>query len=818
LNLTFLYLAAIYLLALFCWRRLAIAIPWLVGAFFYLLVLIFLFRPLTGPFESVPADIPLGLYPWSGVYPSIQTDNPEINDVILQLVPWAHQVRESWKHFEAPLWNSAAGAGYPLLGNGQSSAFSPFRLLGLPLLLGQSFTLEAALKLLVALSGAYLYMRRRKFSEGAAILTAITFSFCTFQIVWLHFPLSSVSVFLPSLFLAVDFVLERATYRRFFFLTFIFLMLLLNGQPEMAAHSVFITSLYLLWMVVAERCQTPLRSIGTIIAAGIAAVVLALPVLLPFLEALPLSQRYDFLQATGLPLLRLDPRFLVLFVQPQFYGTFANRNIWGPGNAEFISGYAGVFAVAAWLAFVVHFVRRRTLRDPMLFFVCVVPLLLWIIMGWPLLSDAFHHLPVFSLAANGRLRMVLCWCVAVLAGAALDRFVGTSERMPMLVGLAALGGALLWIFTHHVFPEQQDFEEALITTLPRIAVLLTALLGVLALKLRIPPRVAGVLLTAVVAGDLLAFAIPWSPVVPAEDMFPETHLLRSMHNRYSLNGGPQVNPFRIAGTGPNFFPNSAAMFGFEDIRAHDPMASTKSLGALRIFAGYTTSDYFAMLSKIDHPLIDFLNVRYVITSPDEYLPSDHFGMVYSGVDGKIFQNLRVLPRFYPVRNVIVEFDDVRRMSLILSNQDWEHSVVVKRLPTWLIDRIRGDLFAPLPENAPAAKVTILSSSPREFVLHIRAPRWTFIASSQPQWPGWRIYRGEEEVKTIETNGLFTGFLAPPGDSEMRMVYHPRSFYVGMYVALVCAGVLVLLLVRATLLSRRRRPGRNDDSNSAVRFI
>ena len=45
-------------------------------------------------------------------------------------------------------WNWAAGGGYPLLANGQSSAFAPFRLIALPLELGHSLACEAALKLL----------------------------------------------------------------------------------------------------------------------------------------------------------------------------------------------------------------------------------------------------------------------------------------------------------------------------------------------------------------------------------------------------------------------------------------------------------------------------------------------------------------------------------------------------------------------------------------------------------------------------------------------------------------------------------------------
>ena len=46
---------------------------------------------------------------------------------VMQIVPWAAQVRDLWRSFHIPLWNDLAGAGYPLLANGQSSAFSFIR-------------------------------------------------------------------------------------------------------------------------------------------------------------------------------------------------------------------------------------------------------------------------------------------------------------------------------------------------------------------------------------------------------------------------------------------------------------------------------------------------------------------------------------------------------------------------------------------------------------------------------------------------------------------------------------------------------------------
>src|SRR2546427_358531 len=97
-----------------------------------------------------------------------------------------------------PTW-LFVGAIYALaagLANGQSGAFSILRIAALPLPLGYSFTAEAALKMLIALTFTFLFCRRRGYSELASTIGAIGFGFCTFIAAWLHFPHTTAAVFL----------------------------------------------------------------------------------------------------------------------------------------------------------------------------------------------------------------------------------------------------------------------------------------------------------------------------------------------------------------------------------------------------------------------------------------------------------------------------------------------------------------------------------------------------------------------------------------------------------------------------------------------
>ena len=807
MNWTFLYVAVIYFGGVFLWKRRNAEPRWPVAVLFYLLVLLFMFRPMTMSWVNVPADYASRLFPWQPFFPETSAQNAEINDVILQMVPWANQVREDWRSFRFPLWNESAGGGYPLLGNGQSGGLSILRLIALPLTLGDSFTAEAAFKFLAAMVFSFLFMRRRGRSEEASIVTAISFGFCTFLVVWLHFPHASVAAFLPALFYGMERLLEGYSHGRLLFCSAVFATLLLNGHPETAAHLVVGAGLYAGWFLLASPARRKFRRVLSIAAAGVLGLLIALPMVLPLLEALPFSQRYEMLKEIPHPVPVTDARFLVNFFQVDFYGTVGARNIWGPGIAEVLSGYAGILAFVSWFAVGFQVVRMRAWKRDAglvegesapvevlsdgrsaLFFLLASFLLLWIILGWPVLSDLFHKLPLFEIAANGRLRVVLCFFLSVLAGTFID-LVRTRQGRPAAVfGLWAGVVALVIAFSWNQFPTTEALEHSVLTTIPRLLVLVAV--AVLLVNSPRVKRFATLALIGFCAGDLWTFDLYWNPVLPKDRLYPTTPLLRFLEKKQS--DPESIRPFRMAATSSTFFPNSAGMFGLEDIRSHDPMSYGKYLGALRAFTGYSSFDYFGMLKNFEHPFIDYLNVRFILTTPYEDYRSARFVEIYSGLDGKIYENRDVLPRFFPAKFVFNEFDDKKRLEAILKNQDWSNSVHLKRIPSNLAKFVGPDLLAPRPADARLASVKVKQVRGDEFRLDIDAPRWTLIVGSQPYWQGWKIRRnGNERLSMIEVNGAFMGFLVPPGKSTVRVYYFPLSFYVGLAISLFTILILVI---------------------------
>lgn len=798
MNFTFLYVAALYFAGIFIWRRFGTSIPWRNAIFFYLLVLLFLFRPLTQAYVNVPADYLFRLFPWRGMPSDLQNRNPEINDVILQMVPWAQQVRTSWRSGHVPLWNWSTGGGYPLLANGQSAALSPFRIAALPLGLGNGLTCEAALKLLVALTFTYLFTRRRRFSEAASIVSAVSFGFSTFIVVWLYFPHSAVVALVPALFLGLDLVIAAARPRRVIFLAGVLGAMVLSGHPESVAHSVLAGALYSLFALLhvarrtsaTERRRAVLQRVVALAISGGLALLLAAPFILPFLEAMPRSQRYQWLHGAGSKLIRYELSYVTSMIHPEFYGLQRKENVWGPGIAEAVCGYGGVLGWIGWIALVLELMRRRKVTWFEAFHIVSLPLFIGIALGWYGFGDVFERLPLFSLAANGRLRLVVCWVVAVMAGMVVDQLRTRRGILVLATAIFAVAFALTFLTQR---PESwYHVRDAWLTSIPRWIVVAAALASLTL----IPRRAAHLLLLSVITFDLWMFGMNWNPVVDARQLYPPTPLIGLL--RYDLDKRGELS--RIAGTSAALFPNSAALYGFEDIRAHDPMANGRYLGALRVFAGYSSDQYFAFLKKLDTPYVDFLNVRYVITSPLEWFDPP-WRMIYSGPDGRIFVNPRTVSRFFVPQNVQVEFEEHARLRAMIRDQDFAHTVYLERLPTSYSRPVQLQVMNAAHDSRPRAAISHLRRIDDGYSMIVDARQWSFIASSQPNFPGWKIYRnGSERIKPVETNENFIGFIVPPGRSAITVVYRPLSFTVGAWLAALAAAAMV---VAYGLDSRRR---------------
>jgi hypothetical protein len=783
-NPTWLYTGAVYAGAVWLARRGGIDLPRRVAVFFFALVFVFFYPVLTQDAVNTSVDYLGTLPPWEYTVPAgYQAGNVQLNDLALQIVPWAHQVREGWRSLHVPLWNNFAGAGYPLLASAQSSALSPLRILGLPLSLAHALSFEAAMKVLIALTFTFLWCRRRGYSEIASAAGAVAFGFSTFMIVWLHFPLITTACLVPAVFYVLDLLSERVTYGRFVALAAIGAAMLFGGHPETVSHTAFLAALYVLWLVFVQRASK--RMLLAIGGAAVVTVLLAAPFLAPFAEAVTKSKRYQELETrTDVSALAYTdwPAAILLF-SPQFHGAMPHE-AWGPSHAESISGFAGILGAAGWLAVTVHVVRARKWRSHEAFFCLAAVLAVAVILDWPGIGALFRT--VFHLAANMRVRLLLVLILAVLTACAVDLIA--RDRTSFLIGIGGAGALLVVAYFTSNFWTPHQRETAILAMVPSACVLALALWSAAAR----PPLsyVATLALLTAIVAELWIPTRDWNPVVSSGWMYPKTPMLRALDDL--TKDVPKNAPFRIVANAATFFPNVSAVYGYEDVRAHDPMVNGRYIGLLAHVAGYDPTEYFARWPDWEHPLLDYLNVRYVLTSARGELPAP-YQLRYDGSDGRIFENSEARPRFFAVRNVEIEFNDAMYAQR-LKERDWGETALLDRLDVETPQQ-RVDFFQPRPANAPLATAEIREATPTDYRLHVRAPRWSLVVSSVPWWPGWKVERNGARVQPIRVNGAFLGFAVPPGELDVRVWYDPWTFRLGAITAIATLVALAAYGVR-----------------------
>lgn len=245
------------------------------------------------------------------------------------------------------LWYPYEFSGFYLHGEGQAGLYHPLNQLAyrwLPYTL--AFGVEILRSYAFALLGAHLFFRRHGLPIGAALLGAIYFAFCGFQLLhYMHPNLVAATAHLPWLLLALDVLVRGGTtpLRRALAAPLYALLTasqLLLGHPQAIWLTACVEALYAAMLLV-EGARAPLLRAGVAKALGVLAAAIQL---LPTWDAYQHSNRAA---GQGDGSFSLHPYNFAQLVQPYlFEGRVLRRH-----TTEF-GLYAGAFGVIAllWLA------------------------------------------------------------------------------------------------------------------------------------------------------------------------------------------------------------------------------------------------------------------------------------------------------------------------------------------------------------------------------------------------------------------------------------------------------------------------------------
>ena len=377
--------------------------------------------------------------------------NRLLMDPVLQFQPWLEFNRRMMRSGRLPLWNPDAGCGAPHLANGQSAVFDPFHLLAY---LGEtpgSYAWIAAGRLFAAGLGMFLLARSWGLGFWGRWFAGLVYPFCGFLVVWLLFPVTSVAIWMPWLFLAVNRVFRVPCSRSAGILAVATMLVVLGGHIQTSAHVLLAGGLYAAWRWIGRRVGDFDRrrvlvawTLGTLMGLGLAAVQI-----LPMAAYLSRSPVWGERRREGHAWWTVvRPRILdaACTALPYAYGSQRRghpnlaRALGVHNLNESAGGYVGL-ATLLWLTPLAFRVRRRSPRVAFL-----LPIAAFGAMGAfaiPPVDNLLRACPVLDVTDNRRLTLWLAFGLTLLGGIGIDHLgrtyrLGRAWIVSWLIGAAGL--------------------------------------------------------------------------------------------------------------------------------------------------------------------------------------------------------------------------------------------------------------------------------------------------------------------------------------------------------------------------------------------
>lgn len=767
----------------------------------------------------VPGDILTGMYfPWLdykwGHVVGVPVKNPLISDVTSQIFIWKSQAMQLFKDFQFPLWDNKILSGVPLLASYQAGAFYPFNVFYFFLSDAYAFSFVVVSQTVLSLIFMFLYLKQLRLSRLAAIWGSLVFSFSAFAMVWSQWgTVVHAGLYLP---LALYFLEKYENSRKVRFLAavpFLIACSIFAGHPQISIYLIIFTFLYLFgrfFLINGTSWEKVKKEIGNLffpLLAVFFGLLISSVQLLPsvelYLNSFRESESYISEGNFGI----LPWRRLIAFVAPDFFGNPTTANYWAEWNYQETAFYLGVVPlVFILIALVRGLGKRGTGRHNFLYLGAFFVLLLFIFDSPLAKLPYLFKFPFLSQSYASRGIYLLTFVAAVLTALGLNSYFKKELDKKELAFLTLLG--LVWLA--FVWGVKNSWEvlgflfagkEGSRLVAWRNLILPTAILGgsifiLWIRKLFVPKKFHFLVyfgLLFLLLFDLYRFSAKYLPFVKKDLVFPETAIISFLQR--------QEGCFRIMTESDNIFPsNSWAYYGLESASGYNPLYPERYARLISLIntASWSNVSRYGIIRNLNSPLVDLLNVRYlVVLKTDDYgrvseegriayyLRDSKFVPVHEDKSLAVLENPTVLPRSF-LSSAVVEEKDDSSVAELLTSEDFVGSrkIILEENPPSL-----GS--SSLEECDDKVEYRKYTPNHQELLVTSCGNKMLFV--SENYYPGWTAYLDNKKVKIYRANYSFRAVAVPAGVHEIRFVFFPASFKIGIALSVLGTALWFLIL-------------------------
>jgi hypothetical protein len=729
-----------------------------------------------------PADLYFGHEPWKHTAEAQAIGpvrNPILSDIAFANLPWRSVVRESFVNGRVPFWNRFVLSGAPLFPAAGDAFFHPGTWLGIFLPLGLSFLFSCTFTLFLALLCAFLFFRDHALSPAPALVGAVAWGFSTCLLFWDGFAIGPTISIFPLLLLSLRRLARQPGPGSVALAVIALLLGISGGHPESFFHCLAGGAVYFVWEI-ASRPRRVIRPIGAALLAGLLALLLGAPLILPLLDALPRTAIYGARQRQGQSVTTPESaRRLLPALLPFAHGIYGRSPVqaWRHDGSGMPLAYSG--ALLFPLALFALRAPRGVSRGRVLFLVFYLAGL-----GYgasaPLLSDVTSALPGFDVALNYRLVFLAPLGLAGLAAFGAEEIRRNPGRSVALAAAAVLALLVLSFVLSRGLFEDRGLPESFVRVSFAAQILPLAALAAAAL---LRPLAGARLASAALLLLVVERSAEMNGVYPTLPAGAITAPLRGLE--LLPRGGA---PYRIVAPADVLRPNAATLSGLEDVRGYEPFALAELAETFPLWCHPQQASY-TVVEDLTRPFLSLLNARFAIAAPGDPAPA---GWLERGRDAEmaIFENPRALGRVFVPRRVRLEPDRESRIAQMAQETDFGERA-------WLSDPDGGKPARGEFPNG-QAQLSLRSNGPDLLITATAASR-VLLATSIPAWPGWNAETATGRLPIVRVNHAFVGFRLEPGRHEVRLHYRPPL----LNVALGAFGAGVLLAAILGFATRQR---------------
>jgi hypothetical protein len=186
------------------------------------------------------------------------------------------------------------------------------------------------------------------------------------------------------------------------------------------------------------------------------------------------------------------------------------------------------------------------------------------------------------------------------------------------------------------------------------------------------------------------------------------------------------------------------------------------------------------LEKLDSPIVDLMNVRYIITRLEDVprlAAIAKFRHIASLPGNELFENEAVFPRFFLVH-------EAREVPSIEAARDLilRHEVDLRQ--TAIVDQPMELAVGGGPDEVKALKY-----EPGSIELSAQTPRGGLLVLSDTNYPGWKAWLDDRPTEIYSTDIALRGVMVPAGVHRVRMEFRPLILSISLAISLTTAILL-----------------------------